>query len=133
MERGLDQLLRLSHVASPDELSGLVADTAALFHGGDAVMYLADLQQRTLLPFGALGGSNHEEHPHALGVDSTLAGRAFQHMQLLTQSSPAGSVDTSVRVWLPLLDGSERLGVLGLTLPATFLVDTSAMQRLHLV
>jgi serine/threonine protein phosphatase PrpC len=102
-----------------------------VFEAGDAIVYLADLQQRTLVPFQPLGGSDHEEYSHALGMDSTVAGRAFQHMRSFTQSPADDRVDGRVRVWLPLLDGSERLGVLGLTLPATLLDDAPAMRRMH--
>jgi hypothetical protein len=44
-----------------------------------------------------------------LDVDSTLAGRAFRHVQIL----PSESADRP-RLWVPLLDGVERLGVLGI-------------------
>lgn len=130
-ERGLDQLLRLSHVASPDELPGLVADSAAVFDGNDAVIYLADLQQRALVPFQPVGGLSHDEFPQPLGVDSTVAGRAFQQMQRLTQSVVAESDGGRVHVWLPLLNGTERLGVLGLTLTTTMLHNAPAMRRVH--
>jgi serine phosphatase RsbU (regulator of sigma subunit) len=51
-----------------------------------------------------------------LGVDSTLAGRAYQRVQVLTQ--PLGAGDGGLRVWLPMLDGTERVGVLALTVPS---------------
>ncbi|MGZ8736884.1 MAG: PP2C family protein-serine/threonine phosphatase [Nocardioides sp.] len=131
VERGLDQLLHLSHVSSPDELPGLVADAAAVFDGKDAVIYLADLQQRVLVPFQPLGGPSHEEFPQALGIDSTVAGRAFQQMQRLTQSVASEREGGPVRVWLPLLNGTERLGVLGLTLPTTTLDHAPTMRRVQ--
>lgn len=131
VEHGLDQLLHLSHVASPDELPGLVANAAAVFDGNDAVIYLADLQQRALVPFQPPGGHSHDEFPQPLGVDSTVAGRAFQQMQRLTQSVVAESGGGGVRVWLPLLNGAERLGVLGLTLATTMLDNALAMRRVH--
>jgi serine/threonine protein phosphatase PrpC len=107
----------------------MVADAAALFGGQDVLVYLADLQQRVLVPFQPLGGLSHTEFPHPLGVDSTVAGRAFQHMQQLTQSA-TGETGDSTRVWLPLLNGTERLGVLGLTLPTTAVDDHPGMRRL---
>jgi serine/threonine protein phosphatase PrpC len=131
VERGLNQLLHLSHVASPDELPGLVADAAEVFEGSDAVVYLADLQQRVLVPFRPLGGRGQEEFSQALGVDSTVAGRAFQQMHQRTQSAAVDRGDDRVRVWLPLLNGTERLGVFGVTLPTTVLEDIPAMRRVH--
>jgi hypothetical protein len=132
VDRGLNQLFRRSHKASPDEVPGLVADAAAIFEAGDAGLYLVDLQQRTLVPFRPPGHSDHQTHPRALGVDSTVAGRAFQHVCQLSQLPTTGaSTDKRVQVWLPLLDGSERLGVLGLKLPPALLADPLAMQRVH--
>ena len=84
VERGMEQLLHISHVASPDEVPGMVATAAALFNGDDALICLADLQQRVLVPFRAPSSHTHDESAQVLGVDSTIAGRAFQQMQRLT-------------------------------------------------
>ena len=48
-----------------------------------------------------------------LAIDATLAGRAFATIAIQEAESGSGR-----RLWLPLLDGAERLGVLGLTMPA---------------
>ena len=56
-------------------------------------------------------------------MDTTLAGRAYQHVQVLTQDLPGGQR----RVWLPLLDGSERLGVL------TVVADQNAAEHPELL
>ncbi len=69
-------------------------------------MYLADLQQRHLVPLAAGDGRDAE----ALALDSTLAGRAYQTVTI--QSSRHAEVH---QLWIPLVDGTERLGVLGLT------------------
>lgn len=130
VERAQGELLDASHMASPDELPGIVADVAAWFDGRDATIYLADLQQRVLVPFRSIAGHNHDEFPQSLGVDSTVAGRAFQHMEQLTQSPPGGHGDR-VRIWLPLLNGTERLGVLGITQATAMLDDDVYMSRLR--
>lgn len=127
----LEELLRASHVVSPDELPGLVARAVSSFGGREAVIYLADLQQRSLVPFVATAEHKHDESPHLLGVDSTLAGRAFQQMQRLTQSVSGARDADRLRVWLPLLDGNERLGILGLTLAESVLDDEVAVTRLE--
>ena len=54
-------------------------------------------------------------------MDTTLAGRAFQHVRILTGAARDGA-DGPV-VWLPLLDGTERLGVLRVTVPAGTTAD----------
>lgn len=130
LEQALDRLLRESHVSSPDELPFLVADAAALFGGEDVVTYVADLQQRVLVPFRHRQQRSVTAYPQVLGMDSTVAGRAFQLMQQLTQAAGRGLED-SIRVWLPLLNGTERLGVLGVVLPAAALDDALGMRRLH--
>jgi len=113
-ERAVDALLEDAHLAAPYQIAALVARHAAMLGADDALVYLADLQQRVLVPFldhRALGvGLNVEP----LSVDATLPGRAFQHIEVLTQDA----ADGRIRVWLPLLDGVERLGVLGVTVDA---------------
>ena len=47
-----------------------------------------------------------------LEIDTTLAGRAFAAIAVQEADAASGR-----RLWLPLLDGAERLGVLSLTLP----------------
>lgn len=130
---GLDAVIHGSHISTPDELPYLVAEAAAVFGGEDVVTYVADLQQRVLVPFRHREGRSREEYPASLGMDSTLAGRAFQQMQRMTQAgaSGAGGSSVRVRVWLPLLDGTERLGVLGMNLPVAALEDGVGMRRLH--
>ena len=131
LEHAIDQLIHVSHVAAPDEVPEMVAAAAELFGGDDATIYLADLQQRVLVPFRRSGGASHDENPHVLGIDATVAGRAFQQMQRLTQPTATTGARDRVRVWLPLLNGTERLGVLGVALPQTALNDAAGMTRLH--
>ena len=131
VERGTDYLILVSHVAAPDELPGMVADAAAVFDGQDTTIYLTDLQQRVLVPFQTAGHRSHDEFPHVLGVDATVAGRAFQQMQRLTQAASTRSADDRVRVWQPLIDGTERLGVMGVTVPTAVLGDDGGMRRLE--
>jgi serine/threonine protein phosphatase PrpC len=131
VERASDHLIDVSHVAGPDELPSMVADAAALFDGQDTTIYVADLQQRVLVPFQTAGQRRHDEFPHVLGIDATVAGRAFQQMQRLTQAASTRSDGDRVRVWQPLIDGTERLGVMGLTVPAAALRDDVGMRRLE--
>jgi len=110
-ERAVDALLVEAHLAAPYQLADLVGRHAATLGAQDATLYLADLQQRVLVPFLGAGGAGIGRQVDALQVESSLAGRAFQHVEVLTQENDDGRV----RVWLPLLDGTERLGMLGLT------------------
>jgi hypothetical protein len=109
----------------------MVSDAAALFGSHDTVVYLADLQQRVLVPFLPATGHPADSNPGTLGIDSTVAGRAFQQMQQLAQTAAHVHIGDHTRLWLPLLDGTERLGVLGLTLPTPVLDDEVGMRRLR--
>jgi hypothetical protein len=121
-ETAIDALLRASHLAAPHHLPGLIAEHAAALGARDAVTYLTDLQETTLIPFLGSSGPHVARHLEPLPIDSTLAGRAFQHSDVMTQAADAAS--EAVRVWLPLLDGTARLGVLTVTLP-----DPRALDR----
>src|SRR3954453_11096846 len=130
VESGMERLLDVSHIAAPDELPGMVAAAAGGFDGEDAIICLADLQERILVPFQGPSSHIHDESPQALGVDSTVAGRAFQQMHQLFQSADARDGAHRTRIWLPLIDGTERLGVLGVTLPSSAVDDEPGMRRL---
>jgi serine phosphatase RsbU (regulator of sigma subunit) len=103
-------LLSRSHVMRPAELAGALAEEARPLGVSGAEVYLADLQQRQLAPLP--GGEG--ENPGALLIDSTLAGRAYQTVTI--QTAPArGAGREGYQVWVPLVDGTDRLGVLSLT------------------
>jgi len=113
-ERAVDALLEDAHLAAPYQMAGLVARHAAALGAEDALVYLADLQQRLLVPFFDSGGPGVGRQVESLTVEGTVPGRAFQHVEVLTQEASAGRI----RIWVPLLDGVERLGVLGMTVNA---------------
>ncbi|WFE40912.1 PP2C family protein-serine/threonine phosphatase [Micromonospora sp. WMMD998] len=100
----LRQLLQQSHHARPDDLPEMAMRAAPLLDARVLVIYLVDHQQRLLLPL--LGGSAPAREP--IDVDGTLAGRAFS----TASTYVGGSGDDGVRVWVPVVDGSERMGVL---------------------
>ncbi|MEU1394707.1 PP2C family protein-serine/threonine phosphatase [Micromonospora zamorensis] len=100
----LRQLLQQSHHARPDDLPEMAMRAAPLLDARALVIYLVDHQQRLLLPL--LGGSAPTRDP--IDIDGTLAGRAFS-----TATTCFGTgADEGIRVWVPVLDGSERMGVL---------------------
>jgi hypothetical protein len=99
-------LLDASHELPPGELVPAVASAAGLLGGSDVAIYLVDYEQATLVPLP--DGSDRAP----LEVDVTLAGRSF-----ITSTPLEGDGAPGRRLWLPLLDGSERVGVLGVTLP----------------
>jgi len=110
-ERAVDDLLAEAHLLAPHQLPEFFARHAARLGVHGALVYLADLQQVALSPLLGADEPAVDETLTPLAVDSTLAGRSYQHVEILTQDRPSGDA----RVWLPLLDGSERLGVLTVT------------------
>lgn len=100
----LNEIINGAHIASADDLVDVI-DGAAARLGLSVRLYLVDLAQRQLNPVRAKASS-------ALNVDTTLAGRAFRLVEIV----PAE--DEQVVLWMPLLDGTERLGVARVGLPA---------------
>lgn len=93
----LVEALEGSHRAPPERLPA-VAAAAGRALGVEVALFLVDYEQEALVPAGGGG--------EPLGIDSTVAGRAFSRVQVLTSASP-----DRPRMWFPLLDGVERLGV----------------------
>ena len=109
-EEALQSLADDGVMAAPYELAELIDNCARGLGARSGLVYLADLQQRTLMPFVAPGGPGDDTQLTPLSVDATLAGRAFQTFDLHVQDA---GVD-GTRAWLPLLLGTDRLGVLGI-------------------
>ncbi|MET7305006.1 SpoIIE family protein phosphatase [Embleya sp. NPDC005575] len=114
-------LLRASRHAVLEDLPGLIAAHARPLGLACPQVYLVDVQQRLLrlVPGRGEDEEGADGAPETeLRVDATLAGRAFQSAELV--EAPAGVDETESgdpytrRLWLPLMDGAERLGVLGL-------------------
>ena len=136
-EQVMGSILAASHQLHPDSVPELVVNQLARLGMHDVCIYLVDLDQRLLVP---LGGHGLPERP-ALEINTTLAGRAFRTSQLLEGSAepggdPAGTVidvrpdgtGGGYRLWVPLVDGSDRLGVLALTVAS---VDEVSRERSH--
>ena len=107
----LGELVRRTRDTGPGQLARLVADSAAEAGLADAVIYLADYGQVRLVPVPREGMPARLP----LGVDGTLAGRAYRTGLPLASE---GANETTRRLWLPLREGCERLGVLEATVAA---------------
>ncbi|SFP84689.1 Serine phosphatase RsbU, regulator of sigma subunit [Geodermatophilus dictyosporus] len=97
-------LVRASHHLPADAVGAVVAAQARRLGVRDAVVYLADYAQHELVPLPGDGVPARE----ALVIDGTVAGRAFRRVQPVR----APAADGPATLWLPLLDGAERIGVL---------------------
>ena len=110
---GLDltPLLR-STLAQPEAVTAAIESVGMALGVSDVVVYLVDFGQSVLEPLGNQGP--HAELPHSEEVASTMAGRAF-----LTQTPVMAERPDGIRLWVPILEGSDRSGVLAVTLPDT--------------
>lgn len=122
--------LRGMHLLAPHEVPDHVAYHGRVLGFEESVVYLADLQQQVLVPFLPPYGPAATKHSSVLGIDATLPGWVFQHIEPASQDEGDGRL----RVWTPMLDGTERLGVLAVTVPSAEAVDARhpVGQRLRL-
>jgi hypothetical protein len=102
----LRSLLRDIHLLAPDRLAAVVAARGRELGAHETVVYLVDYEQLLLQPLRGEGVPERQE----LSVDGSLGGRAFRRVEVL--ASPAHAA--ARRLWVPLLDGVERLGVVEL-------------------
>lgn len=99
-------LVQASHLVVPDDVVALVVEHARALGAEDAALYLVDYEQRVLAPVPNSDGPDREE----VLIDATLAGWCYRTLEVQQTTGEDGRG----RMWVPLLDGVERLGVLEL-------------------
>ena len=107
-ERLLGGLIDVAHTLPPARVGQAVAEHVNVIDGSDVAIYLQDYDHQILTPLAYQGGV--ARNPER--IEGSLPGRAF--MELRSLEWP---VDDGVRLYLPLLDGADRVGVLALTVP----------------
>ncbi|MCF6507452.1 serine/threonine-protein phosphatase [Blastococcus sp. MG754426] len=117
----LGSLLDRAHLIPPRLVGPLIAQEIQAIGGTEIAIYLQDYDQVHLQPLEGSGLVGER-----VLIDSSLAGRAF------TTDTPVEEdlADGSVRMYLPMLDGSDRIGVLALRLPAVNDADRRLARRL---
>jgi hypothetical protein len=109
--RLFEGFLRRTHLSRPSELADVVVEELEDALGASAVvLFLENHEQTALVPVPSPRSPTREHQP----IEGTLAGRAFATTEIITVR---GEAPGSWRVWLPVLDGTERMGVLELALP----------------
>ena len=121
----LGAAIRAARGADPVAVSDVVLRVAGELGAVDVTIYLVDFGQTTLVPIP--DRSTHAEVAVNEDVATTMAGRAFATGAATTADRPDG-----VRVWAPIVEGSDRTGVLALTLPAVDRGLLSACEELGL-
>jgi phosphoserine phosphatase RsbU/P len=94
------RLLDLRHLGRPEDLPALLTEAAPYLDAAEITVLLIDYAQVTLCPLRGPAGAR-------LPVEGTPAGAAFVSSRIT--HAPA---DDGTWLWLPLLHGAERLGVL---------------------
>jgi serine phosphatase RsbU (regulator of sigma subunit) len=120
-ERLLGSLLDRAHEMPPHLIAPLVAQEIAMIGGRDIEILLQDYDQMTLVPMP--GERLVAGRPQPIGA--SFAGRAFQ-----TDSLVERRVADGVRLFVPLLDGTDRVGVLAFTLDVVDDHDRRLARRL---
>ena len=106
-EKLLGSLLDRAHTMPPQLIAPLIAQEIAMIGGRDVTVLLQDYDQMTLVPLPGEGLVVGPVQP----IDDSLAGLAFRTDEIIER--PWGDV---VRLYVPLLDGTDRVGVLVFTL-----------------
>ncbi|MBN1093039.1 serine/threonine-protein phosphatase [Blastococcus sp. TML/M2B] len=120
-ERILGSLLDRAHLMPPRLVGPLVAQEIEAMGGSDVAIWLQDFEHSVLRPLQGAGLGGDPEP-----IDGSMAGAAFR------TDSPCEvrQADGTVRLYVPMLDGSDRVGVLGLTLPRVDDNDRRLAQRI---
>ena len=105
-ERLLGAMIDRAHEMPPQLIAPLVAEEIAAIGGRDVSVLLQDYDQLSLMPLPGRRLLVGQPEP----IDGSFAGRAFLGDELVEQAVPGG-----VRVFVPLLDGTDRVGVLAFT------------------
>ncbi|MGW1761382.1 PP2C family protein-serine/threonine phosphatase [Streptomyces mirabilis] len=121
-ERLLGLLLDRARLLPPQLIAPLVAEEVAKIGGRDVSILLQDYAQEVLVPLA--GRKLHVGQPEPM-ADSP-AGRAFLSADVVEVPQAGGGV----RMYLPLLDGSDQVGVMALTLDAVGDDDRRLLRRL---
>ncbi len=100
---GLGWLLDAASGARLEDLPDLAAAAMARFGARDVVTYVVDYRQTCLVALSRRGGGPVDP----LLLDATVAGRAYT-----TLSSQEASSEDGFRLWLPIFNGADRLGVI---------------------
>jgi sigma-B regulation protein RsbU (phosphoserine phosphatase) len=103
------RLLGLRHRGLLEHLPAALQEVAPFVDAVEVSVLLVDYEQLFLWPLSRVPSQRSEAVP----VDNTVAGRAFTTTRASTEDDGGG-----VLLWLPLLHGVERLGVVGVRLKA---------------
>ncbi|MFF4014487.1 PP2C family protein-serine/threonine phosphatase [Streptomyces sp. NPDC001843] len=120
-ERLLGLLLDQSHLVPPHLMAPLIAERVARIGGREVSVLLQDYAQELLVPLP--GRKLVIGAPEA--ISDSIAGQAFLKADIVEVPQ-----NGAVRMFLPMLDGSDQIGVLALTLDEVDDDDRRLLRRL---
>ncbi|MCX4538401.1 PP2C family protein-serine/threonine phosphatase [Streptomyces sp. NBC_01669] len=120
-ERLLGVLLDRTHEMPPQLIAPLVAEEVARVGGRDLSILLQDYEQMLLVPLPGRRLTVGDPEP----VEDSPAGEAF-----LSRKTVEVPQDGTVRMYLPLLDGSDQIGAMAVTLDSVDDDDRRLLRRL---
>ncbi|BCB91537.1 PP2C family protein-serine/threonine phosphatase [Phytohabitans suffuscus] len=103
-------LVEVAHFVGPSGLAAIVEDSCARVGVGATILLVDHEQERLRALTRDLAGSPGP--PRSLPVAASIAGRAF-----MTLTAVAAATDPP-GLWMPIVNGTERIGVLEVRLPA---------------
>lgn len=104
--RMLSKLMGAADVVEPHRLIELISECAGILGGSAAVVWLVDHQYRVLV---RLDGADSRE---SVPVDGSVPGRAYARGDVVPVEA-----DDGTHLWVPLLSGVHRVGVLEVVMP----------------
>ncbi|MEU7695447.1 SpoIIE family protein phosphatase [Microbispora hainanensis] len=119
-------LVRDHHLTPLEDLASFVIEHVRPLGFSEVMIYVASLRALYLVPLPGQSDA-YGEPLNRLAIDTTLAGRAFRDLEIVQArpavdpyaaetAEPLGS-EAPRRLWVPMLNGTERVGVLGVTVP----------------
>lgn len=104
------EFLRRTHLCLPVDLADIVIEQVeAALGASDVVLFLVNRQETALVPVPSLRSPERAQQL----LEATMAGRCFASTTVL--SAPADDPGRR-RMWVPVIDGTDRTGVLELTI-----------------
>ncbi|MEU4893744.1 PP2C family protein-serine/threonine phosphatase [Streptomyces sp. NPDC044780] len=117
------RLLRRYPSVAPADLPEVLRREYESLQISHLTIYLADLQQKVLVSVP----DARVEAPRTVPIDGTLAGWAYRSVSPRITEEATGS---GMVLWLPLVDGVERLGVVAIQAPAFDAITMEACRAL---
>jgi stage II sporulation SpoE-like protein len=112
-------LLSQSHLIRPGDVTAALAEAAKPLGLSAPCVYLADMQQRHLMPLPEDDeqASQGQAAAEPVLIETSIAGQAYRAVEIKHVLDTQASRDwqNAYRIWVPLADGADLLGVLGLT------------------